>query len=259
LFVASIMVQVKNIVISGGNRGIGLELVKQMLTRFKPDNLFATYRDPASSKELLEIASKCANLHAVVLDVRQTEKYDELVANVDAVTQGAGVNLLINNSAVLHKENNSSLSDLLRDDLMYQFEVNTVAPMMLSKAFLPLLEKASSQAGSAGVAPGVSRAVILNVSSNVGSIADNTSGGNYGYRTSKTALNQASKNMSIELLPKGIIVIPLHPGWVKTDMGGQNALIETQESVGGILNVLEKLNENTTGHFMRFDGKEALW
>jgi len=253
------MTRVKNIVITGGNRGIGLELVKQLLTRFKPDNLFVTYRDPASSKELLELDSKTANLHAVVLDVRETEKYDELVAKVEATTKGAGVNLLINNSAVLNRENNGSLSQLLKDDLMYQFEVNTVAPMMLCKAFLPLLEKASDQAGGEGVAPGISRAVILNISSNVGSVGDNTSGGMYGYRTSKTALNQASKNMSIELLPKGILVIPLHPGWVKTQMGGANALIETQESVGGILNVLEKLDENTTGHFMRFDGKEASW
>jgi len=253
------MAKVKNIVITGGNRGIGLELVKQMLAKFKPDNLFATYRDPESSKELLELASQCGNLHAVVLDVRATEKYDEFVANVEAVTKGAGINLLVNNSAVMHRENNAQLSQLLKDDLMYHFEVNTIAPMMLSKAFLPLLEKASSQAGSAGVAPGISRAVILNISTNVGSVGDNTSGGMYGYRTSKTALNQASKNMSIELLPKGILVIPLHPGWVQTSMGGANALIDTQQSASGIVNVLEKLDENTTGHFMRFDGKEASW
>jgi len=252
------MTRVKNIVITGGNRGIGLELVKQCLL-LKPDNLFATYREAASSKELLDLASQTANLHAVVLDVRATEKYDEFVATVEATTKGAGINLLINNSAVLSKENNSSLSQLVKEDLMYHFEVKTVAPMMLCKAFLPLLEKASNQAGSEGVAPGISRAVILNISSNVGSVSDNTSAGMYGYRTSKTALNQASKNMSIELLPKGILVIPLHPGWVKTSMGGQNALIETQESVRGIINVLEKLDENTTGHFMRFDGKEASW
>lgn len=251
------MAQAKNIVVTGANRGIGLELVKQLISRYNPDNLFATYRDPENSKELLQLAEQNAKVHAVVLDVRDTEKYADFVANVDATTRGAGINLLINNSGFFNKENNSTLSEVDKDDLMRHFEINTLAPMMLTKAFLPLLEKASSQNESQPL--GLGRAVVLQVSTIMGSIGDNTSGGAYGYRISKTALNQASKNMSFDLLPRGILCIPLHPGWVKTDMGGSNALITTQESVSGILSVLENLKKETTGRFMRFDGKEALW
>ncbi|ODM92681.1 C-factor [Orchesella cincta] len=251
------MARPKNIVVTGANRGIGLELVKQLITKFNPDNIFATYRDPENSKDLLQLASQNGNLHAVILDVRDTDKYADFVTNVESTTQGAGINLLINNSGFFNKENNTSLSQLDKADLMYHFEINTLAPMMLTKAFLPLLEKGSKANGSQPL--GIGRAAVLQVSTNMGSIGDNTSGGAYGYRISKTALNQASKNMSLDLLPKGILVIPLHPGWVKTDMGGSNALITTEECVTGILSVLENLNEDTNGHFMRFDGKEALW
>ncbi|CAL8117916.1 unnamed protein product [Orchesella dallaii] len=247
----------KNIVVTGANRGIGLELVKQLIFRYNPDNLFATYRDPENSKELLKLAEQNGNLHAVVLDVQNFEKYAEFVSKVEATTQGAGVNLLINNSGFFNKENNSSLSQVDKDDLLRHFAINTLAPIMLTKAFLPLLEKASLQEPSQPL--GLGRAVVCQVSTTMGSIGDNTSGGAYGYRISKTALNQASKNMSFDLIPKGVLVIPLHPGWVRTDMGGSNALINTEESVSGILSVLENLNEDTSGHFMRFDGKEALW
>jgi len=246
----------KNIVITGGNRGIGLELVKQTLTRFKPENLIVTYRNPEASKELLTLASKNNTVHPLMLDVRATGKYDELVTKVDTITKGAGVNLLINNSGVLKP--GSNINDLNKDDLMYHFEINTVAPMMLSKAFLPLLEKASNQARKDGVAPGIARAVILNISSGLGSIGM-TFPASLAYKTSKTALNQASKCMSVELLPKGILVVPIHPGFVKTDMGGSGADIEPKDSAAGMLNILETLDKSKTGHFLSYNGKEIPW
>ena len=97
------------------------------------------------------------------------------------------------------------------------------------------------------------------LSSKVGSISDNTGGGMYIYRSSKTALNQVIKSLSIDLLSKGISVIALHPGWVRTDMGGPNALISIEESVNGMATVISKKSLDDTGKFFNFDGKEIPW
>jgi len=91
------------------------------------------------------------------------------------------------------------------------------------------------------------------------SIDDNTSGGRYYYRTSKCALNMATKSMSFELLPKGIVTLLVHPGWVRTDMGGPSGLISTEESVASILAFLEKLGSGDNGKFVNYDGKEIPW
>ena len=126
------------------------------------------------------------------------------------------------------------------------FEVNTIAPLMLAQAF-------------AGSVAQSERKLIAVISSKMGSIADNQSGGSYIYRTSKTAVNQVVKSMSVDLAGQGISVITLHPGWVRTDMGGANAEITTTKSVDGMTRVLLSAGPAQTGQFFNYTGDVIPW
>jgi len=125
-------------------------------------------------------------------------------------------------------------------------EVNTIAPMMLVQAFV-------EQVGAS------QQKLVAVISSKVGSIADNASGGSYLYRSSKTAVNQVVKSLSIDLAGRGIAVISLHPGWVKTDMGGPDAEISTDESVTGLKGILQSAGSAQSGQFIEFNGEQIPW
>ncbi len=125
-------------------------------------------------------------------------------------------------------------------------EVNTIAPLMLVQAFVE--QVATSQ-----------RKLVAVISSKVGSIADNSSGGSYVYRSSKTAVNQVVKSLSIDLADRGIAVISLHPGWVQTDMGGPNAEISADTSVSGLKSILQSAGFEQSGRFIEFNGSSILW
>jgi len=131
-------------------------------------------------------------------------------------------------------------------DWLEVLRVNLIAPLLISQSLITNIEK------------GLEKKMFF-LSSKVGSISDNTGGGMYIYRSSKTALNQVVKSLSIDLLSKGISVIALHPGWVRTDMGGPNALISIEESVNGMATVISKKSLDDTGKFFNFDGKEIPW
>jgi NAD(P)-dependent dehydrogenase (short-subunit alcohol dehydrogenase family) len=124
--------------------------------------------------------------------------------------------------------------------------VDVIAPMLLTQALLPNLRKGSDQ-----------RLAFL--SSKMGSVSDNGSGGSYLYRTAKCTLNQAVKSLAIDLQPEQFIVLTLHPGWVLTDMGGPNALIDTNTSVSGLLNVIQGARPVDSGHFFAYDGSPVAW
>nr|CAD7450131.1 unnamed protein product [Timema bartmani] len=128
----------------------------------------------------------------------------------------------------------------------------------ISMAFLPLLKKAASQNPSLPF--GVSRAAVVNMSSILGSITLNKKeGGFYPYRASKSALNAVTRSLSVDLKPDGIMALSLHPGWVKTDMGGASAPLSVQESATAIVRTLQSLGEKQNGAFLQFDGKELPW
>lgn len=122
---------------------------------------------------------------------------------------------------------------------------------------LPLIEKAAKN--NAGKPNGMKRAAIINISSLVGSLGDNKSGGLYGYRESKTAINMFSMNLKKDLESDGILVLPLHPGWVLTDMGGPNAPVTVEASTAGLVNILYTLDESKNGQFLNYDGKVLPW
>ncbi|XP_012277880.1 uncharacterized protein LOC105698305 [Orussus abietinus] len=247
----------KSILITGCNRGIGLGLVKHLLRLPQPpESIFATCRDVAKAAELKEIADKSGNVHIIELDVTDTKSYDRVIQIISEKVGENGLNVLINNAGIANKF--ARLNLVKEEQLLDTFKVNTVAPIMLSKACLPLLKQASSIYPDKG-AMNISRAAIIHMSSSLGSITDNTSGGFYPYRCSKSALNAAAKSMSIDLKDDGILVACMHPGWVRTDMGGINATLDVDISVSGMLSVLQGLTENDNGTYVQHDGKVLPW
>jgi NAD(P)-dependent dehydrogenase (short-subunit alcohol dehydrogenase family) len=246
---------VKSLFITGASRGIGLEFVKQFLKLSNPpQHIFATCRNPDAATELTDLAAKNSNLHVHKLDIVDYGSYPALVKWVEDKVGDDGLNVMINNAAQYSKS--AAFPKISRDVLMNEFEVNSVA-LMLIQAFLPLLQKSADKVG--GEALSCSRSAIINITSRMGSIDDNTSGGSYTYRSSKCALNMITKSLSVDLKPKGILAAVLHPGWVKTPMGGDGALITATTSVEGLMKVMSGLNESTTGLMISFKGEHIPW
>jgi NAD(P)-dependent dehydrogenase (short-subunit alcohol dehydrogenase family) len=245
----------KSVFITGTSRGLGLEFVKQLIAIPQPPkHVFATCRQPEAAKELQELSAKYPGLHIHQFDVLNYASYAGIVEWVEGILNGEGLNVLINNAATMHRD---GLSEVTRDSLMSEIENNAVAPLMLCKAFLPLLKKSASTSSVNGLS--VNKAAIINMSTMMACIADNTSGGIYPYRTSKAAINMITKSLSVDVKPDGILALVLHPGWVRTDMGGPKGLIDVQESVSGMLKVLGGLSEKDSGRFLKYNGDELPW
>lgn len=245
-----------SVLITGCNRGIGLELVKQFLKKNpSPDHLFATARNTTAPGELSELAAANENLHLVELDVTNYKDYPEVVKKVSQIVGDKGLNLLINNAGLLPQ--NRDLDAVTPEDMMNAFEVNCVAPLFLSKAFLPLIKKAGDV--NSKDAMGIHRAAIVQMSTSVASIAENSGGGTYAYRCSKAALNMAMKSLSVDLGGTSILEMSMHPGWVLTDMGGPNAQISTETCCSTMLKTLEGLTEKDHGAFLRYNNTSIQW
>lgn len=225
------------VLITGTNRGIGLEMTKQ----YAADGwqVVACCRDPQSAAELQALASNHQNIKIMALDVANFSQIDALALQL----KGQKIDVLINNAGVYPE---SSLSNVDFDDWTTAFKINTMAPLKMVQAFTQHV--ATSQLKK-----------IATLSSKMGSLDDNTSGGGYIYRSSKCAVNMVMKNLSIDLKQYGIAVITLHPGWVQTDMGGPNGLIDTQTSVTGLRKAIAQLSMTNSGKFIAFDGKEIAW
>ncbi|KDR20062.1 uncharacterized protein LOC110829367 [Zootermopsis nevadensis] len=246
----------KSILVTGSNRGIGFGLVKYLtLQPISPQFLFATCRHPTKAEALQEIAEKHKNVHILQLDVTDFESFGSVVKNVESIVQDEGLNLLFNNAGISPKFTRINLVKV--EQMTSGFMTNALAPLMLTKAFLPLLKKAAQNKSSESFS--ASRAAVINFSSILGSIAENSSGGLYPYRASKAALNAITRSMSVDLKSDGIIVTSMHPGWVKTEMGGRNATMTVEESVSNIIRTVLSLSEKHSGKFIQYDGKEVPW
>lgn len=224
-----------NYFITGSNRGIGLELTKLALT--SGHKVWAACRNPHAERSLWELASDYPKSMVLVqFDVAQQGSNDlEKTLPLDQ-----GIDVLINNAGILtgHKE---SLVDLDLESVKAQFDVNCLGAIRVIKALLPALKKASL-------------AKIINISSLMGSIGDNKSGFAYGYRISKAALNMLTVNLKSEF--PDMVSVALHPGWVKTDMGGSNAPLEVADSASLLFEVIKKVSLKDSGKFLNYDGKE---
>lgn len=159
-----------------------------------------------------------------------------------------GINLLINNAGYSSKF--TRLDYVKAEQMEKTFLINVVAPVLLAKEFKPLLKKATSPSQSSWV---------VNISSILGSIDANKEGGFYPYRASKAALNACTKSMAIDLRTDNIHALSLHPGWVKTDMGGSNAPLKVEQSCSNMVQLMENLEVNQSGKFLQYDGKELPW
>ncbi|XP_065060880.1 C-signal-like isoform X1 [Rhopilema esculentum] len=246
----------KTVLVTGANRGIGLELVKQLLKQpNRPEIIFATCRSPDGATDLKRIAEENKCVQIIKLDVGNLDDVKSAFETVKGHVGDKGLNVLINNAGILHLE--GRLQDVTPEVMMESYRINTIAPTMIIKEFLPLLQQAAKNESSKPMS--CARAAVLNMSGKIGSIDDNSSGRNYSQRCSKIALNMMNKNLSIELKSDGILAVVLHPGWVKTDMGGGFAITSTTECVEGLLRVAEGLGEKDNGLFYDFKGKLIPW
>ncbi len=220
--------------ITGANRGIGLEFVRQ----YAEDGwrVHAACRDPEAATELGSIGGD-VTVHA--LDVADDGQIEALARKL----KGEPIDLLINNAGVLDDDR---FGDTDTATWLRAFRINSIAPLHLLERLAPNLERST-----------LKRAVTL--TSRMGSIADNGSGGDYIYRSSKAALNAAMKSAAIDLRGRGIAVAVLHPGWVRTDMGGPHAAIDVRTSVSGLRATIDSLTLKETGRFFSYDGKELPW
>ena len=250
---------VRSVFITGCNRGIGLELVRQFLCQdAPPQHVFATCRDPSSADCLKALQEKHKEtLHILKLEVTNWNQHADVVAYVEKIVGAEqGLNLLINNAGVL--PSSKTLDDITPDVMVQAYQTNCVAPIFLTRAFLPLL-RAAAKNSSPQQKMTIEGACVVEMSTAVASIAENGRGGNYPYRCSKSALNMGMKNLSIDLEKEDVLVMSMHPGWVKTDMGGPDALITTEECTTEMLNTLRKLNASNQGCFLRYNNTEIQW
>lgn len=223
------------VLITGANRGIGLSLVKHYLKAgFK---VHATYRSENDSEELINLKGETLSLHQ--LDVTDYEAVKQLSVQLPAI------DLLINNAGY-YGPKGYGFGNTDIEEWRKVFEINTIAPLKLVEALYPNLQEG-----------GLKKIACL--SSKVGSMTENTSGGGYIYRSSKAALNSVVKSLSNDLTKDGFTVLALHPGWVQTEMGGPNALIDTDTSATGLAQVINNADQNQSGKFINYDGSELPW
>lgn len=227
----------KRVFITGGNRGIGLEFVKYYATQRW--NVVVATRHP-TSESMLALQAQYNNLQTIQLDVTDFGQYDQL----EQYFQDKPIDLLINNAGISGMPG-QTIGHVNADNLQHVFSVNTFAPIMLIQSLLPALLKGNEK-------------TIVNITSKMGSIADNTSGRSYAYRSSKTALNAIMRSLQIDIQDQGVKVLLLHPGWVKTDMGGPEALIDTKTSINGMIKVIEQAH-TLPDQFYDYQGQVIPW
>ncbi|KAL8508272.1 hypothetical protein ACS0TY_018745 [Phlomoides rotata] len=251
--------------VQGASRGIGLEFVKQLLEKSNKNHVVATCRNPSEATGLLELKNKFAErLDIQRLDLTADSTIEKTAKSVKH--KYGYLNLLINASGILSIPNilqpETTLNKVNRASLHLAYEVNTVGPILVIKHMWPLLK--------AGGGTGTERdfAIVANISARVGSIGDNRLGGWHSYRASKTALNQLTKNASVEFALKKdpIICILLHPGTVDTDLSKpfqrnvpKDKLFTKEFSVQKLLSIIDSAKRSDNGKFFAWDGQEIPW
>lgn len=215
--------------ITGANRGIGLELATQLKRR--GDDVIAACRESSGELDRLGVRVEAG------VDVAD----DRSVADLAGRLSGRRIDLLVNNAGILTRE---SLEDLDLDRIRREMEVNALGPLRVTRAVLPMMPKGGK---------------IAMITSLMGSMADNGSGSMYGYRMSKASLNAASVSLARDLAPRGIAVAILHPGYVATDMTGRKGAVTPAESVKGLIQRIDELTLESSGRFMRATGEPLPW
>jgi len=223
----------KTVLITGANRGLGLEFARQYAEAGW--KVIGTARNPASAAELNALDVRVARL-----DVADPKS----VAALAAALGGEPIDLLINNAGIFPRA--GSLEETDFDAALQTYEVNTLGPMRVTRALLPNLRAGSGKK-------------VVSITSGLGSIENNTGGRFYGYRESKAALNMFTRSLAVELADEGFTCVVISPGWVQTDMGGPNATLTPKESVLGMRAVIAGLNPSQSGTYWNYDGDAIPW
>lgn len=229
-----------NVLITGANRGIGLEMVKYAMQQGW--RVFACCRNPHKADNLFNIA-KLSNgqISVHIADMLELATLQALSYEL----RNDPIDILVNNAGIYGSDNNK-FGAVDASSWLQAFQVNSVAPLKMVEAFAEQLFMGK-------------RKLVACMSSKMGSMADNGFGNSYIYRSSKAALNAVVKSLSIDLKAQGIITVALHPGWVKTDMGGPDAEISTRESVQLLFSNLMSLTIEDSGRFIDIDGSDIPW
>lgn len=233
----------KTVLITGANRGVGLELLKQI--HGFGFRCVGGYRDPDRAAELLRMqADDPERVIALPCDVSSAESLQSMAAALEPHVDS--VDILINNAGVLFRDETSGEA-LKRTELQYSLDVNLIGPILTTQTFLPFLRRGTLKK-------------LVFISSIMGSIDLNNSGSLPSYRISKAALNQFCRGMAFELAPEGIVTLAIHPGWAQTDMGGPQATLPVAESAAGIVEVMRQAAVDThNGRFFDYTGLELEW
>lgn len=220
------------VLITGANRGLGLEFARQYVA--DGWQVIACCRQPEQAQDLRALGVRCERL-----DVADFASIGELAHAL----QDQEIDVLLNNAGLMAGEGIGALNV---DQWRKALDVNVIAPAMMAEAFVNHVARSQ-------------RKIIAVVSSLMGSMADNSSGGYYGYRSAKAGVNAVVKNLSIDLASRGINAVALHPGWVRTDMGGPEAPLSAQESVAGLRRVLNAITQKDSGQFFDYMGQKLPW
>lgn len=233
----------ETVVITGANRGLGLGFVNAFLR--KGDRVVAVARQMDRAEKLKSLAETYRDrLFLVPFDVTDESSIKKGVEEIER--HWGHADILINNAGIFGGKPQDSVTNLDCEIVKNTFDINVLGPVRVTRSLLPLLQKGKGKK-------------IIQITSLMGSIDDNSSGGEYAYRISKAALNMMNRNLAIELKGKGFCCVALHPGWVKTDMGGKEAPLTVEESIRGMMAVIPKLKPEDTGSFFNYQGSRLPW
>ncbi|WP_028989612.1 SDR family oxidoreductase [Thermithiobacillus tepidarius DSM 3134] len=229
-----------SVLITGTDRGLGLEFSRQYAQAGW--RVFACCRRPEQADALHRLAREHPQLSVHRLDVGDHAQIDALADEL----RDAAIDVLLNNAGVYGDEAQQGFGNLDYARWAQVFRINTMAAVKMAEAFVAQVARSD-------------RRVIAALSSKMGSIADNTSGDSYLYRSSKAALNAAMKSLAIDLAPRRIAVLILHPGWAQTRMGGEQAPLPAADSVAGMRGIIDRFTLADSGRFLNYDGREIPW
>ena len=228
------------VLITGANRGLGFEFARQYVT--DGWRVFAACRNPATASELRRLAQdRRGRLNVVAMDVTDAESVKKAATQLKDVA----IDVLINSAGIAGVPGQKT-GNVDYESWAQVLNVNTMGPLRVLEFFSDHI------AGS-------ERRLVVTITSGMGSLADNTSGGSIAYRSSKAAVNMVMRSAAIDLAPRGITCVLVNPGWVRTDMGGAKAPLSPQESVTAMRRLIKTFGPNQSGKFYNYDGREYPW
>ncbi|MBK5198137.1 MAG: SDR family oxidoreductase [Methyloceanibacter sp.] len=226
--------------ITGANRGLGFEFARQYLV--DGWQVYAACRDPASASELRRLTETSDDkLRMLAMDVTDPASIEAAATELD----GQAIDLLLNNAGIIGPRG-QTIGNIDYEAWAEVLAINTMGPMRMSEAFVEHVARSD-------------RKLIVTLTSGMGSIADNTSGGSILYRSSKAAVNMVTRSLAIDLAPRGITCVVVNPGWVRTDMGGPNANLQPAESISALRRLIATLGPEQSGKFFNHTGREYPW